>query len=44
MHLTFDFFTPNAIGNILQWVVYMCDTVILGSKDNSLEPGNHIST
>jgi hypothetical protein len=40
--LTFDFLTPNSIGNIfLPFVVHMCDMVTLGGKGNILEPGNH---
>jgi hypothetical protein len=42
--LTFDLLTSKSIGNIFNpWVVYMCDMVTLGSKDNGLEPGNCIS-
>jgi hypothetical protein len=35
-------FDPNLIGNILLWVVHMCDMVSLNGKDNTLEPGNYI--
>jgi hypothetical protein len=36
------FLTSKSKGYIfLPWVVYMCDMVSLGSKDNVLEPGKH---
>jgi hypothetical protein len=39
--LTFDHLTSKSIGNIfLPWVIYMCDMVTLGGKDNGVEPGN----
>ena len=45
MSSALDLWTSKSIGNIfLPWVVYTCDMVTLGGKDNGLEPRNNIST
>ena len=45
MSSALDLWTLKSIGNIfLPWVVYMCDMVNIGGKDNGLEPGDIIST
>ena len=44
MSRALDLLTSKSIGNIfLPWVVYKCELVTLGGKDNGLESGNNIS-